>query len=90
LVTGREFAPEGAASSPFETPTARPASLVWWAQDDRGHRYLATAGGSGGQATGGAGTVHFETPLNPLARWIELQPTAETTRAVLRVPLTES
>lgn len=82
-----DLAPEGASAHPFETPTARLAGLVWWAEDDRGHRYLATNYALGGNAAGGSGWVTFEAPLDPRARWIELQPTAENTRAVIRVPL---
>jgi hypothetical protein len=82
-----EFAPEGASPHPWEAPSARRASLVWWAQDDRGNRYLATAYGFGGNAKTGSGTVTFDAPIHPRARWIELQPTAETARAVIRVPL---
>lgn len=92
-----DYAPEGAGTHPHETPTARLTGLVWWAQDDRGNRYLkadghvqtSVASGGGGhcQSTGGSGSVHFAPPLDPRARWIELQPTAETTRAVIRISL---
>ena len=82
-----EFAPEGASPRPFEAPTARMASLVWWAQDDRGNRYLAGANGVGGNAQNGRGEVTFGAPLDPHAHWIELHPTTETSRAVLRIPL---
>jgi hypothetical protein len=82
-----EFAPEGASPHPFEAPTARLLSLVWWAADDRGNRYLAEAGGLGGNAHGGRGQLRFDAPLDPRARWIELRPTTEASRAVLRIPL---
>jgi hypothetical protein len=82
-----ECAPEGASPDPFEAPTARLLSLVWWAADDRGNRFLAEAGGLGGNAHGGRGQLSFDAPLDPRARWIELRPTTEASRAVIRIPL---
>jgi hypothetical protein len=82
-----EFAPEGASPHPFEAPTARPASLVWWAEDDRGNRYLAEPAGLGGNARGGQGELRFDAPLDPRARWIELRPATQAFQAVIRVPL---
>ena len=85
--TAVEFAPEGASPHPFEAPTARMTSLVWWAEDDRENRYLANAGGVGGNAQGGHGELTFDAPLDPRARWIELRPTTETSRALIHIPL---
>jgi hypothetical protein len=82
-----EFAPEGASPHPFEAPTARLVSLVWWATDDRGNRYLAASGALGGNADGGRGQLRFDAPLDPRARWVELRPTTEASRAVMRIPL---
>jgi hypothetical protein len=82
-----EFAPEGASPRPFEAPTARSARLVWWAEDDRGRRYLARPSGIGGNAHRGRGQLRFDAPLDPRAQWVELRPTTETSRAVIRVPL---
>lgn len=82
-----ETVPEGAMPHPFEAPTARPTSLVWWAVDDHGHRYLATRGGGGGNARGGRGELRFSPPLDATARWVELHPETETTRARIRIPL---
>jgi hypothetical protein len=82
-----EFAPEGASPRPYEAPTARSARLVWWAEDDRGTRYLAEPDGLGGNAHRGRGQLRFAAPLDPRARWVELRPTTETSQAVIRIPL---
>ena len=46
-----ECSPEAASPYPLEAPTARMTGLVWWAEDDRGNRYLAEPSGLGGNAS---------------------------------------
>ena len=82
-----ECAPEGASPHPLEAPTARMASLVWWAEDDRGNRYLAEPSGLGGNANSASGEIRFDAPLDPHAHWIELHPTTETSHAAIRISL---
>jgi hypothetical protein len=82
-----ECSPEAASPYPLEAPTARMTSLVWWAEDDRGNRYLAEPSGLGGNAGSASGELTFEAPLDPEAHWIELHPTTETSRAAIRISL---
>jgi hypothetical protein len=62
-------------------------SLAWWARDDRGNHYLGHMGSWAGGDDSGHGTIGFDAQLDPAATVLELLPTAETERAVIRIPL---
>jgi hypothetical protein len=59
----------------------------WWARDDRGNHYLGQVGRWSGSDGGGAGEVCFWPALDPRAAELAVMPTAETERAVIRLPL---
>jgi hypothetical protein len=63
--------------------------VTWWAKDDRGNHYLGHLGrhGSWSHVRSGVGQVRFWHALDPSATWLDIMPTAPTSRAVLRVPL---
>jgi hypothetical protein len=82
-----EVAPGMEVFSPFASPRARVRQLVWWAADDRRHHYLGRLSGWSGDEDHGSGSIEFETPLDPKASYVDLQATASTHRAVVRVPL---
>jgi hypothetical protein len=63
------------------------AELTWWAADDRGNHYLGRVGGWSGDEEGMTAEISFWPALHPKARRLQIMPTAETTRAVITVPL---
>jgi len=67
--------------------TIRTSDLVWWAADDCGNQYLGELGGSSGGDDHMEGTVNFWPALDPGAIRLDLMPTADTSHAVIRVPL---
>jgi hypothetical protein len=63
-------------------------SLVWWARDDRGNRYLGQWSGSHRHDEAiKTGTLGFSPALDPLARRLDVLPTGLTARAVISFPL---
>ncbi|HWH09529.1 MAG TPA: hypothetical protein VG165_00225 [Solirubrobacteraceae bacterium] len=84
-----EVAPDVITSLPF-IPLARDRGLSWWARDDRGNHYLGTGASWSGGGDLGSGEISFWPALDPAATELALMPTAETERAVIRLPLTWS
>lgn len=83
-----EVAPGGIMDMPFAVPSARRRQLAWWATDDRGNRYLGQIGDWGGGEERDYGEIGFWPALDPKATQLDLMPTGDTQRAVVRVPLT--
>jgi hypothetical protein len=63
------------------------APIEWWAEDDRGNRYLGVSGGGGGSSERAEGTVDFSSPIDPRASALRLMPTADQERAVVTLSL---
>jgi hypothetical protein len=61
--------------------------LTWWAVDDQGNYSLAEPGSWHGQGSHAVGDLLFWPGIDPEATWIDIMPTAETARGVIRVPL---
>lgn len=72
--------------SPFETEVGV-GRLVWWAEDDRGNRYLGRLGRWGGGLDHGEGNIEFWPALDREATSLSVIPTSETTRCVITFPL---
>jgi hypothetical protein len=68
-------------------PIAGRRRLEWWARDDRGNHYLGQVGRWSSRPSGGSGDVNFWPALDPRAVELAVMPTAETERAVIRLPL---
>src|SRR4029079_3309660 len=64
-----------------------PRRLTWWARDDRRNAYLGEVETVRRAATRASARVEFRPSLDPTATHVELMPTAETRRAIIRVPL---
>ena len=64
-----------------------PRRLTWWARDDHGNAYLGKVEALHGDDARASARVEFRPPLDPRATHVELMPTAETQRAIVRVPL---
>jgi len=62
-------------------------TLAWWAADDRGNHYLGHLGSWSGGDGHAAGTVQFWPVLDPKATRLEVMPSTDRARAVIRVPL---
>ena len=80
---------DATASRPGDLHFGHP-QVTWWAVDDRGDHYLGHLGVDWiyHHVSGfGFSQVSFWPPLDPTATWLEIMPTAATSRAVLRVPL---
>jgi hypothetical protein len=68
--------------------SSRLRALTWWARDDVGNHYLGENGSwSGGGGAFGSGEITFWPTLDPAATVLVVLPTAETRRAVIRLPL---
>ena len=62
--------------------------LAWWAADERGNHHLGQLGSWSGGERYSSGQINFWPALRPKARQLSIMPTAETSRAVITVPLT--
>jgi hypothetical protein len=71
----------------FGAPITGRRRLEWWARDDRGNHYLGQVGTWSSRPGGGSGDVSFWPALDPRASELAVMPTAETERAVIRLPL---
>ena len=71
-----------------EDDDVAPGRLTWWARDDRGNAYLGEVEELRSADLRASARVEFRPPLDPKATHVDLMPTAETHRAVIRVPLT--
>src|SRR5207247_1878829 len=80
-----EIAPGIVGGSPFDETVDEP--LVWWAADDCGNHYLGGLNGWSGSDTHSEGRLEFWPALDPKATRLDLMPTTERTRCVIRVPL---
>jgi hypothetical protein len=67
--------------------SARLRGIAWWAADDRGNHYLGEHGSWSGGGDHGFGEICFWPTLDPTATELVVMPTAETERAVIRLPL---
>jgi hypothetical protein len=81
-----ELAPDVHMGGPFRSGIDGPL-LAWWAADDCGNHYLGATGAWSGGGDRGSGDVAFWPPLDPNAKQLEIMPTTDTMRAVIRVPL---
>ena len=81
-----EATPGLGAGMPFES-SLQQQQLAWWAADDRGNHYLGQMGGWSGGDGHAQGEINYWPALDPKATRLDLMPTAETSRAVIRVPL---
>lgn len=61
--------------------------LVWWAEDDLGHRWLGSPELRRSDGDAAEGRVIFDAPLHPDAREVRLLVTGRAQRAVVTVPL---
>lgn len=61
--------------------------LTWWAVDDQENYSLAESGSWDSQGNRAVGRLLFWPGIDPRATWIDLMPTAEMARGVIRVPL---
>jgi hypothetical protein len=86
FTAGVEIVPDARTGLPYDQFDERPR-LTWWAVDDHGHYSLAEPGGWDFSGAQGRGTLIFRPGLDPGAAWIDLVPTAVSSRAVIRVPL---
>jgi hypothetical protein len=96
-LTTLESAPDGWMITAEVTPdvvahmafaqAARHRGLAWWARDDRGNHYLGESRSWSGGGDLGAGEIAFWPTLDPQATELVVMPTAETKRAVIRLPL---
>jgi hypothetical protein len=67
--------------------SARLRALTWWARDDVGNHYLGASGSWSGGGDFGSGEIAFWPTLDPEATELVVMPTAETERALIRLPL---
>jgi hypothetical protein len=81
-----ELAPDVHMGGPFTSSIDGPP-LAWWAADDCGNHYLGAIGAWSGGGDRGSGDVAFWPALDPNAKQLDIMPTTETMRAVIRVPL---
>ncbi len=62
-------------------------TIAWWARDDRGNFHLGEMGGWSGDGDRDTGEIEFSPGIDPKATRLDLLPTADTERAVIRVAL---
>lgn len=65
----------------------QPRQLAWWAADDRANHYLGQMGRWSGGGDHSEGDISFWPALHPKARRLDVMPTGETQRAILKLPL---
>jgi hypothetical protein len=81
-----EVTPGLDSGGPFDL-NVEAAELEWWAADDLGNRYLGSINSWSGGDDHAEGQIAFFPPIDPKASRIDLMPTADTARGVIRVPL---
>lgn len=83
---GVVIAPDVHIGLPYRSLDHR-RQLTWWAVDDQGNYSLAEPGSWHSQGSRAAGSLIFWPGIDPKATWIDIMPTAETARGVIRVRL---
>lgn len=81
-----DIAPGLEEGGPFRN-SLEATRLAWWAADDRGNHHLGQIGSSSGAEDYSTAEIGFWPALHPKARRLQIMPTAETTRAVISLPL---
>jgi hypothetical protein len=83
---GAEVVPGLSVGLPYRT-LHHHGHLIWWAVDDRGNYFLGEQGSWDPGASRAHGQLLFRPALDPESTWVDLMPTATSTRGVIRVPL---
>jgi hypothetical protein len=77
----------GLGGGVFSEASLERDQLVWWASDDRDNHYLGHLNGWSGSDGYATGSIEFWPALDPAATQLAVMPTAERSRAVIRLAL---